>query len=322
MGVYDISVIIPVYNAGKFLTECIDSILAQTKDSIQIVIVNDGSKDDSPSIIKAYAEKYPNIKAIMQENSGVEKARAVGYQNAEGDYIGWIDADDIAKPDMFEKLYKLAITENADFVYCDYEFFPQKVSTKSKWFKEYKGVIDGDFIDRNTQCWNTLVKRELYEKVHIDELLIKYTEYCWIAAILAAEKIAYTNEELYRYRVGHSSISGGEFVGRVNYYKKGVRITKDLKNLLDGTPYEETLDSYFDYRYIYTLLLLLLVAAKNSDKQTYNETKIELKRMNYRKNPYLNKFVANNYGKLKAWVITRVVPSTYVIANPLVKIAL
>ena len=322
MNEIDISVIIPVYNAGKYLSECLDSILNQTKDKIEIVIVNDGSADESANIIERYAANHKNIKAIAQENSGVGRARAIGYQNARGKYIGWIDADDIAKPDMYEKLYALALKENADFVYCDYEFFPQKVATKSKWFKEYKGVVDGDFIDRNTQCWNTLVRRDLYEKVRIDELLIEFTEYCWIAAMIAAEKIAYTKEELYRYRVGHSSISGGEFVGRVNYYKKGVRITKDLKKLIAGTPYERTLDSYFDYRYIYTLLLLLLVAAKNSDRKTYEETRAELKRNNYRSNPYLDRFVSNNYGKIKAWVVTRIVPSCYTIANPLVKAAL
>ena len=140
--------------------------------------------------------------------------------------------------------------------------------------------------------------------------------------MIAAEKIAYTKEELYRYRVGHSSISGGEFVGRVEYYKKGVRITKNLKQLIVGTPYEKSLESYFDYRYIYTLLLLMLVAAKNSDKKTYEETRAELKRMRFRKNPYLDRFVANNYGKLRAWMVTRIVPSCYAIANPLVKAAL
>ena len=322
MNEYEISVIIPVYNAEKYLNECIDSILNQTIKNIQIVIVNDGSTDNSGSIIEKYSQDHSNIKFIVQKNSGVEKARAVGFQNADGKYIGWIDADDIAKPDMFEKLYTLAISENADYVYCDYEFFPRRVATKSKWFKEYKGIVDGDFIDRNTQCWNTLVKRELYEKVGIYDLLLKYSEYCWIAVMIEANKIAYTKEELYRYRVGHTSISGGQFDGKVQYYKKGANLSKTLKEIIKGTPYEKPLDSYFDYRYIYTLLLLIIVSAKNSDKATYTETKKELKRLHYRKNPYLDRFVSNNYGKLKAWIITRVLPSSYVVASSIVKIAL
>lgn len=322
MQEYIISVIIPVYNAALYISECIESVLAQTMPNIQIVIVDDGSADGTTEIIKSYEEKHDTIKAIYQRNSGVERARAVGFLAADGQYIGWVDADDIAKPEMFETLYMLAKERNADYVYCDYEFFPEKVSTKSKWFKEYKGVRDADFIDRNTQCWNTLVSRKLYEKVRIDELLIEYSEYSWIAAMLEAEKVAYTNESLYKYRVGHSSASGGEFIGRVPYYKRVVANSKKLKNIIKGTDFESELKTYFDYRYIYSLLLLLLVAAKNSDKKTYEEAREELTRMNYRSNPYLDRFVANNYGKMKAWVITRIVPSSYAIANPLVKAAL
>ena len=319
MGHYDISVIIPVYNAVAYIGECIESVLAQTFQNIQIIIVDDGSTDGTTEIVKDYQRKHESIMVIYQENSGVEKARVEGYRNATGEYIGWIDADDLAKPEMFEKLYRLAVDNHADYVYCDYEFFPTAVSTKSKWFKEYKGVRDGDFIDRNTQCWNTLVKRSLYEKVHIDELLIEYSEYSWIAAMLQAENIAFTNESLYKYRVGHTSASGGNFVGKVPYYKRVVENSKKLKNIICGTEYEKELDSYFDYRYIYSLLLLLLVSSKNDDKETYEKTRTELNRMKFRDNPYLDRFIANNYGKLKAWVITRVVPSCYLIARPLVK---
>lgn len=322
MNEYDISVIIPAYNAERYLSECIDSVLNQTKSGIEIVIVNDGSTDGTADIIKTYAERHDNIHVVTQENGGLKKARESGFKTAKGKYIGWIDADDFVSPKMYETLYNLALAENADLVYCDYSFYPKKIAIKTKWFKEYKGVIDGDFIDRNTQFWNTLVKRDLYEKVHLDQLLKDYSEYSMIAAMIAAEKIAFTNEELYYYRVGHSSMSSGAFAGRVPHYKNGVKNTKKLKALIKGTPYEKSLDSYFDYRYIYTLLLLLIVAAKSSDKEAYNEARAELKRMDFRKNPYLDRFVSHNYGKLKAWFIIRVVPSGYVIANPLVKAAL
>ena len=321
MDKYDISVIIPVYNAGKYLEECIKSVLSQTKHGIELILIDDGSTDDSPQIIDTFAKGHPNIVAFHQENAGVGKARAVGYLMARGDYVGWVDADDIAKPEMFEKLYFLAINNDADYVYCDYDYYPEKVATKSKWFKEYKGIRDGDFIDRNTQCWNTLVKRELYQKVAIDKLLIEFGEYSWISAMLAAEKVAYTKEKLYLYRVGHDSLSGGNLDGRVPYYKKCVALSKGLKKIIKDTPFEETLNSYFDYRYIYTLILLSIVAAKNSDKNAYREAHAELKRMNYKKNPYLH-FISNDYGKLKAWVVTHMVPANYVIASTVVKAAL
>lgn len=321
MDKYDISVIIPVYNAGKYLEECIKSVLSQTKQGIELILIDDGSTDNSPQTIEDFAKNNPNIVVHHQKNAGVGIARAVGYLMARGDYVGWIDADDIAKPEMFEKLYTLAINNNADYVYCDYDYYPEKVTTKSKWFKEYKGIIDGDFIDRNTQCWNTLVKRELYQKVAIDKLLIEFGEYSWIAAMIAAEKVAYTKEKLYLYRVGHDSLSGGNLEGRVPYYKKCVELSRGLKKIIIGTQYEESLDTYFDYRYIYTLILLSIVAAKNSDRNAYQEANAELKRMEYKKNPYLH-FISNDYGKLKAWVVTEVIPMNYVIANIVAKAAL
>ena len=316
---YDISVIVPIFNAEKYLDECITSLINQTKDKIQIVLVNDGSTDRSPEIAESYKREYSNITVIHQENCGVELARAIGYRNAQGKYIGWIDADDIAKPEMYEKLYDLALHEGADFVYCDYDFFPKRISTKTKWFKEYKGVVDGEFIDRNTQCWNTLVDRHLYEKVHIDKCLLEYSEYCWIAAMLAAEKISYTKEKLYLYRVGQDSMSGGSYIGKIPHYRRGVEITKNLKEMIKGTKYETALDVYFDYRYIYTLILLLTVAAKNNDRRTYNETKRELLRIKYWNNPYLDTFVTNNYGKMKSFVITRILPLDFLVAREITK---
>ena len=319
---YDISVIIPVYNASKYLSECIESILSQTKDSIEIVIVDDGSSDSSLEIIEKFAKKNECISYCSQENAGVAKARAVGFRMSHGKYIGWIDADDVAKPEMYEKLYYLAISENADFVYCDYDYYPQKVLTKTKWFKEYKGVINADFIDRNTQCWNTLVLRELYEQVKIDELLLEYSELCWISAMVNARKIVYTPDKLYFYRVGHESLSGGKFEGRVNYYKKNADINKKLPQMLKSTIYERKLKAYWEYRYIYSLLLLLIVSAKNSDRKTYNQTRGELIRLRYTRNRYLNRFVSHNYGKLKGFVITRIVPFNYLVARSLVKATL
>ena len=312
---YDISVIVPVYNAEKYLDECVTSLINQTKDKLQIILVNDGSTDRSPDIAESYKREYPNITVIHQENCGVEVARAVGYRNAQGKYIGWIDADDVAKPEMYERLYELALNEGADFVYCDYEFFPKRIATKSKWFKEYKGVIDGEFIDRNTQCWNTLVDKHLYERVHIDECLLKYSEYCWIAAMLAAEKIAYTKEKLYLYRVGQDSASGGSFIGKVPHYRRGVEITKNLKNMIKGSQYEKSLDEYFEYRYIYTLILLALVAAKNNAYSEYEYAKEELKRLHYRKNRYTYLLVKESYGPSKAFVLTQIIPQKYYVAR-------
>ena len=294
MNKIDISIIVPIYNAAPYLKQCIESIINQTKKDIEIILVNDGSTDNSLDIINTYASNYTNIRPINQINMGVEKARIAGYKAAKGEYIGWVDADDMIHPKMFEVLYNLAISNNSDLAYCDYEYHPYRANSKSKWFKEYKGIKDGFFIDRNTQCWNKIFKRKLLESIEVDKLLLNYSEYCWIAAMLSAENIVYTNEKLYIYRVGHDSMSGGNFSGKIAHYLKGVNISRNLDGIIKNTPYEKELAEYFEYRYIYTLLLLMIVSALNEDHHNYSKAVNELNELEYRKNSYLV-FIKNSY---------------------------
>ena len=112
----EISIIVPVYNAERFLQECIDSLLHQTKDDIEIVLVNDGSTDNSKKIIKENCERHDNITFVDQENKGVCIARNAGIEAAKGEYIGWLDADDFLKPTALEELYDLMKQNNADYV--------------------------------------------------------------------------------------------------------------------------------------------------------------------------------------------------------------
>ena len=101
-----ISVIVPVYNAEEYLEQCLDSIVNQTLDDIEIICVNDGSKDSSLEILKRYKKKYCNLKVINQENKGIIGARITGYENANGKYVGWVDNDDFIELSMYEKCIK------------------------------------------------------------------------------------------------------------------------------------------------------------------------------------------------------------------------
>lgn len=109
-----VSIIIPAYNAEKYLGECLDSALTQTHKNLEIVIVNDGSIDSTASIMNEYAEKYDNIKVIHTENGGVSRARNIGLDNANGDYIMFLDSDDLLVPDAVEILLQDLIDNNAD----------------------------------------------------------------------------------------------------------------------------------------------------------------------------------------------------------------
>ena len=315
MKEYDISVIIPMYNTEKYIGQCIESVLNQTKDNIEIVVVNDGSTDSSLAISKAYADNHDNVLIIDKPNQGVISARIAGLNAAHGKYIGWVDSDDFVEPNMFEVLYNIILERDLDCAYCNLDFYPKNVRYKSAWFKEYKGTKDWNFIERNSQCWHYLTKRELLNQIGIQELFAEFDEYAWIAVMIHAEKIGYTDKELYHYRVGHQSLSGGSYKGKVGQFEEGAEISSKLKKLIKDTPYEQELDEYFDYRYIYALLMLEIVAAINSDKEAYKKAAKELKRMDFRKNKYTKVILDNNYGKLKSFVVRNLVTMSYGLAK-------
>lgn len=114
-----LSVIVPIYNAEKYLERCVDSILRQEEKSIEVILVDDGSSDRSPSICDRYGQKHANVVVIHKANSGVSAARNDGIAVAQGDYIGFVDADDWIEPNMFLCLLEEAEKTNSDIVMCD-----------------------------------------------------------------------------------------------------------------------------------------------------------------------------------------------------------
>ena len=155
-----VSIIVPVYNVEKYIDKCLDSLVNQTLKDIQIIIVNDGSKDDSIKIIKEYQEKYGNkIKYLEKENGGLSDARNYGIPYAEGEYIAFLDSDDYIEKNAYEEMYNIAKKEEADMVECDFYWeYPNKR-------KEDIGIRYFDKKEMITNirvvAWNKLIKREI-----------------------------------------------------------------------------------------------------------------------------------------------------------------
>ena len=119
-----VTIIVPVYNAGKYLKECLDSLVSQTYASLEIICVNDGSTDRSSEILKEYAEKDGRIKAFDKENGGYGSAVNFGLEKAKGDYIAIVEPDDFLDATMYEKLVSGLKHHHHDIVKCGYyEFF-------------------------------------------------------------------------------------------------------------------------------------------------------------------------------------------------------
>lgn len=118
---YKVSIIMPVYNSQKYIRECIDSMVGQTLKGIQIICVDDGSTDESLSILHKYCERNPNLQIVHTEHIGASNARNEGFKYAQGEYVIFLDSDDVFEKDMLEEMYNSAITHDADVVICEWD---------------------------------------------------------------------------------------------------------------------------------------------------------------------------------------------------------
>ena len=114
-----LSIIVPVFKAEQFLHKCVDSILGQTLQDLELILVDDGSPDKSGSICEAYAKKDSRVRVIHQQNAGVSAARNAGLAIASGDYVGFVDSDDWVAADMYETMHGAAVCCSAEIVMCD-----------------------------------------------------------------------------------------------------------------------------------------------------------------------------------------------------------
>ena len=114
-----VSIIVPVYNVEKYIDKCLNSLVNQTLKNIEIIVVNDGTKDNSQKIIDKYTKKYSFIRSYIKENGGLSSARNYGLKHAKGEYIAFVDSDDFVDKNMFEQMYLYAKNNKYDIVVCD-----------------------------------------------------------------------------------------------------------------------------------------------------------------------------------------------------------
>ena len=158
-----VSVIVPVYNVEKYLSKCLDSLVNQTIDDFEIIIVNDGSPDNSQKIIDKYQKKYHNIKSYIKENGGLSDARNYGIKYATGEYIAFLDSDDYVSVDMYEKMYLKAKEKDFDMVVCDINYvYPDKKVLVSSGVSNDTLEIKKVFRTIHPAAWNKLFKKELF----------------------------------------------------------------------------------------------------------------------------------------------------------------
>ena len=221
-----VSIIVPVYNVEKYLRKCLDSLVNQTLKDIEIICINDGTKDNSVEIIDEYVKKYSNVLLINQENQGLGMARNNAMKYAKGDYIAFVDSDDWIDLDMYEVLYNKAIKTNADIVECDYRMvFENSTKVKNRtlfgslhtWKKfpiacgkifDWRYVKDDIFDGLRCMVWNRLYKRSLIFDNNLTFPDGKCEDYPFsLDAVLSAKSIVYCHKTLYNYLIRFGSLS-------------------------------------------------------------------------------------------------------------------
>ena len=173
----EVSVVVPIYNVEKYLGRCLESLVNQTFQNIEIICVNDGSPDQSQKIVDEYYKKYPHlIKSLIKENGGLGDARNYGLAHASGKYICFIDSDDWVELDMIEKMYQNAVENDSDIVCCGLRRIDEKGNVLSREQLNLKNEYTPReaMITLAPAAWNKLYRKSLF-----DETNIKYPVGVW-----------------------------------------------------------------------------------------------------------------------------------------------
>lgn len=217
-----ISVIVPIYNVECYLNECIESIIRQTYNSFEIILIDDGSTDMSTAICDNWARKDSRVIVIHQMNQGAPAARNTGLRNAKGDYIAFVDADDYIDEKMFEIMVKEMLEKQADIVVCGVNWVKEngdriREESNTAYF-ENKSIAMRDLLGKTSikeQVWDKLYKKEIVEDVSFIEGK-KIDDVFWTYRVIGrAKRISVINQALYFYVQRQSSVMG---VGYKSYW--------------------------------------------------------------------------------------------------------
>ncbi|MDE6123898.1 MAG: glycosyltransferase, partial [Eubacterium sp.] len=260
-----VSVVVPVCNVEQYLRECLDSCINQTLKDIEIICVNDGSKDGSLEILKEYAAKDSRVKVIDKDNAGYGHTMNIGMDMAVGEYIGIVESDDFVKLDMYETLYHIAKKDDIDVVKADYYRFTDEGGYRHLFYQflslkpELYDCVISDKEDANifkfTNTWSGI-----YKKRYLDKYVIRHQETpgasyqdngFWFQTTVSAEKIYYLSKPFYMNRRDNpnSSVYQKEKVfmatGEYAYIYEFLDKNPQLKQKFQKYYYSKKFDNYF-----------------------------------------------------------------------------
>ncbi|MBO0454297.1 MULTISPECIES: glycosyltransferase family 2 protein [Enterococcus] len=280
----EISIIVPVYNVEKYLKKCVDSILNQTFKDFELILVDDGSPDNSGMICDEYAEQDSRVRVIHKENGGLSDARNAGIDVAKGKYIGFVDSDDYIAEDMYELLYRNIIKEDADLSICGiYDVYPGKTLKKKELFYKVLDSIETMILifhgnNISVHAVNKLYRSHLFSSIRYP--LGKYHEDSFIIVdiIDLCNKIVIDSTQSYYYYHRVGSINTEKFSERqfdfIEAWTKNEKKVIGRNNELDIAAHQRVCFAYF---------LVLDKIIKSNSENNIAETKkiVSFLRRNY-----------------------------------------
>lgn len=206
-----ISIIIPVYNVEDYLGECIESVLNQTYKDIEVILIDDGSTDKSPAICDQYSKQDDRIKVFHQENRGISATRNLGLKYATGEYIGWVDSDDIIHSQMYEILINNIIKESASISCCGYKRIKEKkeaITQETNNIEIISEELAIKMIRGNITCflWDKLFSREVFKDIEFLDYKAGEDFLALMEILCKKQKVVKTDRVCYYYRLRENSL--------------------------------------------------------------------------------------------------------------------
>lgn len=268
-----ISIIIPVYNVEKYLSECIESVINQTYSELEIILIDDESTDNSGKICDEYAVKDARIKVIHQKNSGAASARNKGLRIATGEYLAFVDSDDYLEKDAYEYMVTQLNANHADVIQCAFRnVFVNRV-VDCVMLPEFQEFSTKSFLRRFTidwtsgLLWDKLYRRSLFENVYFEEGHKIDDEFFTYQGLMNAEKILHSPKVIYNYRKRRSGIMLNSAFQQQIVLDKLDYLSKRRIKIISRFP---DIKTDFDLHFLNTLVMLSIdrAATVESIQQT------------------------------------------------------
>lgn len=277
-----ISVIIPAYNIENYIERCLKSVCNQAYSNLEIIVVDDGSKDQTGKIVDKMAGLDKRIVAIHKENAGVSAARNTGLEIAQGDYVGFVDGDDIIEEDMYELLVNNALKYDADISHCGYQMvFPNRVdyyynTGEVRVQDNYQGVYDLIKADKvEPGLCNKIFRKELIDSKRLDET-IKINEDLLFNYLLfkEAKKAIFEDVPKYYYMVRRNSAATAKM--NMNKLNDPLVVIQKIMSQEEGEIYQ-----LLEKRYMYLLEKVSTVVGLKDDEKLVKYQKERREELRY-----------------------------------------